>query len=100
MKLPEQRIRIVAATPIEAGDKRILPSVLVNTISQRWAGSGLFHLVRMRPVSIVVEDADGARWHEIPNATANVLNTMLAVAGAIAAISIGLIAVAAIIKRD
>ncbi|MGC9520931.1 MAG: hypothetical protein ACP5HG_03495 [Anaerolineae bacterium] len=100
MKLPEQRIRIVAATPIEAGKKRILPSVLVNTVSHRGDGRGLFHVVRMRPVSIVVEDAEGVKWHEIPNVTANTLSMMAVAASVIAAISIGLIAIAAIIKRD
>ena len=33
MGLPEQRIRILAGTPIEVGEQRLLPSVLVNTIT-------------------------------------------------------------------
>ncbi len=94
MKLPEQRIRLVAADPIEVGHHRLLPSVLVNSWTHRNCEPGTFHLVRLRPVSVVVEDEDKAEWLEIPNATGNVLSIMAAVAVGVAAISI-LIAVAA-----
>lgn len=99
MVLPEQRVRIVAADPIEVGERRLLPSVLVNTLSYRGHNQGLFHAVRARPVSVVVEDAKGAKWYEIPNATANALSTMASAAAAIAAVSIAVIAVALLLKR-
>lgn len=91
MALPEQRTRIVAADPIEVGDVRLLPSVLVNSRSQRGAGQGLFKMVQVRPVSVVVESVDGAQWHEIPNTESDAISSMLAVAGGIAAVSVLLI---------
>ncbi len=99
MELPEQNIRVVAADPIEVGDRRILPSVLVNTMSRRWSGRGLFQSVRLRPVSVVVETPDGATWHEIPNTTANTLSTMAAAAASIALISVVLIGVSRVLRR-
>lgn len=99
MVLPEQRVRIVAAEPIEVGARRLLPSVLVNTLSYRRPNQGFFHAIRARPVSVVVEDSDGAQWHEIPNATANALSTMVAAAAAIATVSMAIIAVALLLKR-
>lgn len=87
MKLPEQRIRLVAADPIVVGSRRLLPSVLVNTLTRRASERSDFHLVRMRPVSIVVEDEETATWLEIPNATGNILSTMAAVAAGIAIVS-------------
>lgn len=80
MKLPEQRIRLVAADPIVVGNRRLLPSVLVNTLTHRTSEQTGFHLVRMRPVSVVVEEEDQATWLEIPDATRNVLSTMAAIA--------------------
>lgn len=99
MKLPEQRIRVVAADPIELGDRRLLPSVLVNTMSRRW-DRGLFRSVRLRPASVVVETADGATWHEIPNTTANTLSSMAAAAATIALISIAIIGVSRFLRRS
>ena len=87
MKLPEQRIRLVAADPIVVGSRRLLPSVLVSTLTHRASEQGGFHLVRMRPVSIVVEDEETATWMEIPNATGNILSKMAAVAVGIAVVS-------------
>ena len=101
MKLPEQRIRIVAAEPIEieTGGGRLLPSVLVKTLSKRWSRRGLFRLVQIRPVSVVVEDADGARWHEIPNATADRLNGIAVAAVAIALAGIAIVAIINLVRR-
>ena len=100
MKLPEQRIRLVAAEPIEVGSRRLLPSVLVNTLTYGGAEQGSFHLVRMRPVSVVVEDEESARWLEIPNATGNILSTMAAAAAAIAFVSILVLLVARLVSGD
>lgn len=87
MKIPEQRIRLVAADPIVVGNRRLLPSVLVNTLTHRSSEQGGLNLVRMRPVSVVVEDEDTATWLEIPNATGDILSTMAAVAAGIAVVS-------------
>ncbi len=100
MKLPEQNIRVVAADPIEVGNQRFLPSVLVNTMVRRWSGRGLFQSVRLRPVSVVVETSDGAVWHEIPNTTANTLSTMAAAAASIALVSIVIIGVSRFLRRN
>lgn len=99
MNLPEERIRVVAATPIEVGNRRLLPSVLVSTLQGRWPNAGLFNIVKLRPVSIVVEDQDGATWREIPNATGDALSTMAAVALTIAGVSTLVIALAHWLKR-
>lgn len=93
MKLPEQRIRLVAADPIVVGNRRLLPSVLVNTMTQQASEDSGFHFVRMRPVSVVVEDEETARWLEIPNATGNILSTMAVVAAGIAVVSVLIILV-------
>ena len=100
MKLPEQRIRLVAAEPIAAGSRRLLPSVLVTSWSHRTTEGNGFHLVRMRPVSVVVEDEETAEWLEIPNATGNILSTMAAVAMGIAAISAAILIVAGMVRRN
>jgi hypothetical protein len=90
MVLPTQRIRVVAGTPITVGDRRLLPSVLVTTVEGGDTQSGLLCFVKMRPVSVVEEGLDGARWLEIPNATADTLSVMatfglaIAVAGVLA----------------
>lgn len=99
MELPEQRIRVVAATPIQAGDRRLLPSVLVNTVHVRRPGAGLAQFVRLRPVSVVVEHGQDAEWYEIPNATVNALSSMAAMALGVAVVSTVLIVVSAFLRR-
>jgi hypothetical protein len=100
MKLPEQRIRLVAADPIVVGSRRLLPSVLVSTLTHRTSDQGRFHLVRMRPVSVVVEDEETAKWLEIPNATSNILSTMTAAAIAITVVSALVILIARYVDRQ
>ena len=99
MELPERQIRVVAATPIEVGDQRILPSVLVSTASRRWSSHGLFRLVHLRPVSIVVEGSEGPSWLEIPNATSDALSSMAAAAAGIAVVSILLVSMIRFLRR-
>ncbi|HOU15426.1 MAG TPA: hypothetical protein PKZ84_20150 [Anaerolineae bacterium] len=91
MLIPTQRMRMVAGTPIVVGERRLLPSVLVTTLEGGNSGSGIFRYVKVRPVSIVEEGPEGARWLEIPNATVNTLSTMAAVGAGVAAISMLLI---------
>ena len=79
MAMPTQRIRIVAGTPLEVGDRRLLPSVLVSTVEGGDVESTLLRLVKMRPVSVVEQSSEGARWIEIPNATMDSLSMMAAV---------------------
>jgi len=99
MKLPEQRIRLVAADPIEVGTRRLLPSVLVNTSSLQSPDQGTFHFVRLRPASIVVEGENSAEWIEIPNTTGNILSAMAAAAAGIALVSSLVIAVSLFLKN-
>jgi hypothetical protein len=100
MDLPEQHTRIVAADPIEVGTVRLLPSVLVNSRAQTWPGRGFFRTVRLRPVSVVVESAEGARWYEIPNAESEAISTMLAAAGGIAAVSVLILLITRLIRHS
>ena len=86
--LPTQKIRLVAGTPIEAGQRRLLPSVLVTTMAGGDGVTGRFSYVKARPTSIVEEGPDGARWIEIPNATADAISTMAVAGAAIAAVSL------------
>ncbi len=79
MALPKQRIRIVAGSPIEVGDQRLLPSVLVSTMEAGDTESGIFRRIKMRPISIVATGPQGTRWHKIPNATSDKLSVMAAV---------------------
>lgn len=102
MKLPEQQIRVVAATPIEIGDRRLLPSVLVSTLHTSHAqqeGAGVGKAIRLRPVSVVVEGAESAEWIEIPNATANIVNSMAATAATITLVSLFVIVVAWFLRQ-
>ncbi|MCU0519646.1 MAG: hypothetical protein MUF84_02995 [Anaerolineae bacterium] len=91
MKLPEKRTRLVAATPIDLGEVRLLPSVLVDTTAYGVPGRGLFRQVKARPVSIVVEGPEGAQWMEIPNETTATISTMAAPAVGIALAAVFLI---------
>ncbi len=92
MMMPTQRTRMVAGTPIVVGERRLLPSVAVTTLEGGEPGAGIFRYVKARPVSIVAEGPEGARWLEIPNTTVNTLSTMAAVGVGVAAISVLLIA--------
>jgi hypothetical protein len=98
MRLPNQRIRIMAGTPIEAGEYRLLPSVLVNSMESK-SESGRFRMTKLRPVSVVVQGPEGARWHEIPNDTGQTLSTMAAIAAAVATVSIIVIGIAHLARR-
>lgn len=99
MGLPEQRIRLVAADPIEVGMWRLLPSVLVSTSSLRSPNKSALHFVRLRPASIVVESQNSAEWIEIPNTTGNILSTMAAAAAGIALVSSLIITVSLFLKN-
>lgn len=98
MKLPNQRIRIMAGTPIDVGDYRLLPSVLVNTMEGKGAG-GRFQMTKLRPVSVVVQGPEGSRWHEIPNETGQALSIMAAIAAGIAFASVVLIGIVHLVRR-
>jgi hypothetical protein len=85
-----RKSRIVAATPIEVQGRRLLPSVMVTTVSleeteesaTRCAG------VRMRPVSVVEQGAAGTFWHPIPNTEMDIMNSMAAVGVGAALLSV------------
>jgi hypothetical protein len=99
MQMPVQKTRVVAGTPIVVGERRLLPSVLVSTIEGGDAGVGFFRFVKARPVSIVVEEPEGARWLEIPNATGNVLSQMAAAGVAIALASMLLMGLLHLVRK-
>lgn len=96
--LPLQRIRLVAGTPIVVAGRRLLPSVLVTTVEGDKAASGRFAAIKVRPISIVEEGPQGARWLEIPNATMNVISTMAALGLGIAAVSVAIIGLARLVR--
>ena len=100
MQMPVQKIRVVAGTPIVVGERRLLPSVLVTTMEggdDRMGG--FFRFVKARPVSVVVEGPEGARWLEIPNTTENTLSQMAAAGAAIALVSVLLIGLFHLVRK-
>jgi len=100
MQMPVQKSRVVAGTPIVVGERRLLPSVLVTTMEGGDAGAGgFFRFVKARPVSIVVEESEGARWLEIPNATGNTLSQMAAAGAGIALVSVLLMGLFHLVRR-
>lgn len=100
MQMPVQKIRVVAGTPIVVGERRLLPSVLVTTMEGGDVGAGgFFRYVKARPVSVVVEEPEGARWLEIPNATGNILSQMAAAGAGIALASVLLMGLLHLVRR-
>jgi hypothetical protein len=102
MELPEQRIRVVAASPIEVGDRRLLPSVLVSSLRTSCthggpAGGGA--AIRLRPISVVLEGPESAEWIEIPNTTANMLSQMMTAAATITLVSLLIIGVSRLLRQ-
>ena len=89
MPIFDQRTQIVAGDPLEVGGRRLLPSILVQSVAAPTpaADHWLFRSIRMRPISLVEEGPEGARWHAIPNATANRLSTMAFVGLGVAVVS-------------
>ena len=99
MELPEQRIRILAGSPVEVGQQRLLPSVLVNTLDKDQPNIGKLRVVKLRPISIVVTSPQDTQWLEIPNTTMDTLSTMAGVGAAIALVSLFIIVVTRLFKR-
>jgi len=99
MQIPVQKTRVVAGTPIVVDERRLLPSVLVTTMEGKSVGAGFFRFVKARPVSVVVQGPDGARWLEIPNATENILSTMAAAGAAIALVSVLLMGLFHLVRK-
>lgn len=93
MALPKQRIQVLAGSPIEVGERRLLPSVLAAR--REWADEHAgFFFTRMRPISFVEQGPEGNEWHEIPNATTEILSVMAAVGAGVAAIClVGILAI-------
>ena len=98
MQMPVQKIRVVAGTPIVVGERRLLPSALVTTMEGVGAG-GAFQYVKARPISLVVEEPEGAHWLEIPNVTGNILSQMAAAGAAIALVSVTLMALLHLVRK-
>jgi len=105
MQMPVQKTRVVAGTPIVVGERRLLPSVLVTTmeggdaVSGNAGAGGFFRFVKVRPVSLVVEEPEGARWLEIPNVTENTLSQMAAIGAGIALASVLLMALLHLVRK-
>ena len=99
MGMPEQRIRILAGTPIEVNEQRLLPSVLVKTLNTDKPNSGKLRIVKLRPISVVVTSPQDTQWLEIPNTTMDTLSTMAGAGAAIALVSLFIIVVTRLFKR-
>lgn len=72
------KTRVRAATPLEAGDRRFLPSVLVTTVDGHLGPTGAMQGVRLRPISVVEQGPEGNRWYAIPDVTRDALSKMAA----------------------
>ncbi|MFP4343996.1 MAG: hypothetical protein ACLFU8_04805 [Anaerolineales bacterium] len=72
------KTRVRAATPLEAVDRRFLPSVLVTTVAGRLGPAGALQGVRLRPISVVEQAPEGNRWYAIPDVTRDTLSKMTA----------------------
>ena len=99
MVLPEQRIRIMAATPVQVGEHRLLPSVLVNTLNMDQPNRVKSRVFKLRPISVVVTSPQNTKWLEIPNTTMNTLSTMAGGGAIIALVSLVIIGTARFLKR-
>ena len=82
--------RIVAATPIQVGEWRLLPSVMVKTLVCEHPELPELRSVRIRPISLVEEGPEGTRWHAIPDKTGESLGVMM-VLGLVVAFIAGLV---------
>lgn len=94
-----QRTQIFASSPIQVGDRRLLPSVLVTSAKGDLPGGGRFESARMRPVSFVEQGPEGARWHAIPNATQDKLSVMLAFGAGVAVFGVIIMVLARLTRR-
>ncbi len=92
------RTKIIAGKPIEAGGRRFLPSVMVTTLENNGNG-GIFHVTRLRPVSVVEEGAEAKHWHNIPDATQNVLSQMAAAALVVAGVGVLVLLLNRLVRR-
>ena len=99
MDLPEQRTRLVAGSPIEVGEHRLLPSVLVSTVDKDQSQCAKLRYVKLRPTSLVVTSSQDTNWIEIPNETMDTLSKMAGAAGIIAFISLCVIVVVRFLRR-
>jgi hypothetical protein len=99
MQMPVQKTRVVAGTPMVLGERTLLPSVLVTTLEGDAGDAGFFEYVKARPVSVVVQEPDGARWLEIPNVTGNTLSQMAAAGAGIALAGMLLLALLHLVRK-
>ncbi len=95
----DTRTRIVAGAPIEVGERRLLPSILVTTLHAGAEKNGVFHTARLRPISFVEEGPEGKRWHAIPNTTQETLSVMVAIGVSVALISSLMILLIKLMRR-
>jgi hypothetical protein len=95
----DTRTKIIAGTPIEIGDRRFLPSILVTTVQADAEEGGLFHAMRLRPISVVEQGPEGNRWHAIPNTTQETLSIMVAIGVGVAVVSSLIILLKKLIRR-
>ena len=99
MGLPVQSTRIMAGTPIEVNQQRLLPSVLVKITAMNQPEGGKLWFVKLRPTSIVVTSPQDTKWLEIPNTTMDVLSSMMGAGAIIALISVFVILITRWFKR-
>lgn len=77
MNKVNKRTRLVTGSPIEVGQRRLLPSVLVTTVKKESAGVTI-RGTNLRPSSFVEQGPEGNRWHNIPNSTQDQLSRLAA----------------------
>ncbi len=105
------KTRVRAGTPIEVGERRFLPSVLMTSIEghlindiaskapAKLSISSALQGVRLRPISVVEQGPEGNRWHAIPDATRDTLSIMAASGLTLAMVSILIILLTKIARR-
>ncbi len=75
-----KRIQLVAGDPIETGQRRFLPSVLVVTHQDRQTARQRVRIVSMRPVAVIEEHGGETTWHALPDVTQEQLSRMAGLA--------------------
>jgi len=93
------RTKMVAGDPIEVGERRLLPSILLTTVRADTEDQSGFLAARARPVSIVEQGPERSRWRAVPNTSQETLSVMAAIGVGVALISSMLILVIKLMRR-
>ncbi len=94
-----KQIQIVSADPIEVGERRFLPAVLVVTHQDRREGQRRRRMYKMRPIAVVEEYKGEATWHALPDVTQEYLSRMAGLAVLIAVAGTGILLLNRLLRR-